>query len=233
MRNARLPGIVFLAFLAVAAFPAKGWAFDSAQSYVQTQFLPPQLLPPPPAADSKAQRAQIDAVIHAQQGLSETELAALRNEQYLRIDLMTSVLGPSFNRARLPKTFAMLDRVFGSAEQVTEADKKFWRTRRPYLSDPRVKLYVDPIDDSPSYPSGHTTASRVLAEVLGMLAPDQRAALRARAEDIARRRVEAGVHYPVDLEAGRTLALLIVGALTANKDFQDDLVAAKNEVAGK
>jgi len=30
-----------------------------------------------------------------------------------------------------------------------------------------------------------------------------------------------------------TLAMLVVGALLANDDFQDDLAAAKQEIAGK
>ena len=94
-------------------------------------------------------------------------------------------------------------------------------------------MYVNPIDASPAYPSGHSTSSRVLAEILGMLAPDKLSALRARADAVAHHRIQAGVHYPVDVEGGRMLAMLIVGYLTANEDFQDDLAAAKKEIAGK
>jgi acid phosphatase (class A) len=70
----------------------------------------------------------------------------------------------------------------------------------------------------------------VLAEVLGLLFPDRLPALRARAEDIARHRVEAGVHYPVDLDGGRLLAMLELGALTASRGFQDDLKSAREEI---
>ena len=211
------------------------WAFDPSQTpssfYTQPQLLPPQLLVPPPAQGSAAWRKQIDAVIQAQKEIPAQDLAALKDEQNLPVEAITSVLGDSFTRDRLPKTFAMLDRVARGTGQVVEADKKFWHTRRPYLSDKRVKLLVDPIDSSPSYPSGHTAQSRVLAEVLGMLFPASLPALRARADAVAHHRVEAGVHYPVDLDGGRMLAMLIVGSMLANDDFQDDLLVARKEIA--
>jgi acid phosphatase (class A) len=56
--------------------------------------------------------------------------------------------------------------------------------------------------------------------------------LRARADVIAQHRIEAGVHYPNDVEGGRLLAMLIVGALSENEDFQDDVENAKKEMAG-
>lgn len=236
MRYSRLSFLLLIGFLGcVAASPAL--AFDPAQgasqAYVQATFLPPQLLPPPPAEGSKAWHQQVDVVLQAQRDMPSHDLAAMKDEQHVRLEQMTTVLGSSFTRERLPKTFALLDRVASGTGQVVEADKKFWHTRRPYLTDPHVKLLIDPIDDSPAYPSGHTASARVLAEVLGMLAPEKLPALRARADAIARHRVEAGVHYPVDLDGGRMLAMLIVGSLTASDDFQSDLAAAKKEIAAK
>ncbi len=222
--------VVALVCFCGVAVPSTPWAAVAEQNYIQAQFLPPQLLLPPPEEGGSAWKSQIKAILHAQRHLSPAELFAIRDEQKFRIELLTDTLGPAFTRERLPKTFALLDRVMSATGQVVDADKKFWHTRRPYLADPHVKLYVDPIDASPAYPSGHTTGSRVLAEVLGMLAPEELSALRARADAIALRRVEAGVHFPVDLEGGRLLAMLIVGALTANPDFQDDLNAAREEI---
>ncbi len=232
MRLYPLLTIVFAGAL-IFAFPIPAFAFDPVQTYVQPQFLPPQLLPPPPAEGDAAWRKQVDQVVKAQRDLSASELAAIRDEQRLHIESMTAILGPGFTRDNLPKTFALLDHVMATVGKVADADKKFWHTRRPYLTDSRVKLNADPIDASPSYPSGHTAASRVLAEVLGMLEPDKLADLRARADAIARHRVEAGVHYPVDLDGGRMLAMLVVGSMLANDDFQDDLAAARKEIAGK
>ena len=201
------------------------------RSYVSSTQLPPQLLPPPPAEGDAAWRVQVDAVLAAQKHIPDADIAAMRDEQHMRLSLMTDVMGADFTRDRLPKTYALLDRVLADANDVTDADKTFWHTRRPYLTDAHVKLLVDPIDKSPAYPSGHTSETRVRAEVLGLLSPDHLAALRAHAEVIAAHRVEAGVHHPNDLEGGRLLAMLIVGALIENADFQTDLAAARAEIA--
>ena len=199
--------------------------------YVAPADLPPGLLLPPPGEGSAGWQKNIAGVLAAQKHVSGADLAALRNEQHLRIDLVTSVMGPGFTRERFPRTYELLAQVFEDAEGVTAADKQFWHTRRPYLTDKRVKLLIDPIDASPSYPSGHTSGSRVVAEVLGMIYPDRLADLRERADEIAYHRIQAGVHYPCDIESGRMLAMLVIGALEKSDDFQSDLADAREEVA--
>ncbi|MEI6847396.1 MAG: phosphatase PAP2 family protein [Chlorobiaceae bacterium] len=233
MRLSRLFVIVFVALLGVATPLKRGCTFEPAQNYAKVKLLQPQLLSSPPAEGTKEWGKQIDAVLQAQCCLSSKELTAIKDEQHVRLEMMTSLFGSYFTRERLPKIFAMLDRVINSTRLAIDADKKFWHTRRPYLTDSRVKLYVDPINDSPAYPSGHTTETRVLAEVLGLLNPEKITALRAHAEAIAIHRVEAGVHYPIDIEGGRILAMLIVGALTASDDFQADLATARKEISSK
>lgn len=224
----RLLTVVF-AGLWLAAASQVSWAAGVEQAWIEPQSLSPQLLPPPPAEGSEVQKAQIEMVVAAQRSLSPAEISAVRNEATFRVALMTDTLGPSFDRERMPKTVALLDRVERASEAVVDAAKKYWHTKRPCLADSRVKLYVDSTT-SFAYPSGHAAEARVLAEVLGLLFPDKLPDLRARAEDIARHRVEAGVHYPVDLEGGRLLAMLLVGALAANSDFQADLGAAREEI---
>jgi acid phosphatase (class A) len=209
---------------AANADPVKGFFISPAD-------LSPQLLPPPPAEGTKPARAQIAAVIAVQRHIPKADLDTMRAEQRLSLDDMTQILGSGFTRERLPKTFLMLDHVFSDTKAIAEADKNFWHTRRPYLVDHRIKLLIDPIDDSPAYPSGHTVSSRVLAEILGLLFPEKLEALRLRADDIARHRIEAGVHYPVDIEGGRMLAMLIVGGLLENDDFHDVSLAAQTEIA--
>jgi len=220
---------VALAGLCLAVAPQASWAAGVKRAWFEPQSLSPRLLPPPPAEGSEAWNAQIELVVAAQSSLSPSEIWQIRNEQKFRVGLMTDTLGRSFDRERLPKTCELLDRIERTSEEVVDAAKKYWHTRRPYLADPRVKLLVDSTT-SDAYPSGHTSEARVLAEVLGLLFPDKLPVLRARAEDIARHRVEAGVHYPVDLEGGRLLAMLEVGALTASSDFQVDLSAAREEI---
>ena len=130
---------VFIALL-VGVMPADTMA---ASSYIQAETLPPQLLPPPPAEGSAAWKQQIAQILQAQKHLSSSEFAAMKDEQRVRVEMMISVLDPAFTRGNLPQTFALLDRSLGDAEQVSGQDKKFFHTRRPYLTDDHVKLYVD------------------------------------------------------------------------------------------
>lgn len=220
--------IVFLVALLIA--PAAALA-ETDYTYIDPQTLPPMLLPPPPTEGSAAWRKEINRTLAAQAHISPAELAAMRNEQHMRLELMTDIISKDFTRDRFPKTFALLDNVMNDTRLVTEADKQHWHMRRPYLTDTHIKLLIDPLDKSFAYPSGHTSESRILAEVLGMLYPEKLEALRARARTIARHRIEAGVHYPVDIAGGETLAAMVTGALMENAGFQDDMENAQQEIA--
>jgi acid phosphatase (class A) len=199
--------------------------------YVAPDSLPPTLLPPPPKPNSPELQREIEVVLKAQKDASPFDKSAAKDEQHVRLELMTQVLGDDFTRDAKPKTFALLDRVMTDTKTLTENDKNFWHTKRPYLVDQRVKLGVDPLDNSPAYPSGHTCFARVVAEVLGMIYPDHLADLRSRADAIAWHRVQAGVHYLGDLDGGKLLAMQIIGSLVQNDKFQSDLKDARQEAA--
>ena len=138
--------------------------------------LPPELLPPPAAEGSPAWHEDLALIVAAQNGgFGLDELSAMHAEQHLKLELMTDVLGPHFERSTLPKTFALLENVLTDATLVTEADKTYWNTRRPYVADSRVKLLIDPPADSLSLPERPCLRNaRVLAEVLALLVPQKR-----------------------------------------------------------
>ena len=81
-----------------------------------------------------------------------------------------------------------------------------------------------------AYPSGHTTGSYIYAHILGMIYPKKYAKLKEIAEEIAQHRILVGMHFPHDIEGGKKLALLILGGLTQNNNFQQDLTKAKEEI---
>ncbi len=218
-------------FTLVIGMAGAAYAENTASNYIAPENLPPTLLLPPPAENSPVWHEEIAAVIACQEHILPRDYAAMRNEQHMRLELVTDVMGKDFTHERYPQTYQLLEHVLADSERITEADKAFWHTRRPYLADAHVKLLIDHIDKSPAYPSGHTSTSRVLAEVLGMLVPEKLPLLRARAGDIAQHRIEAGVHYLVDIQGGETLAALIIGALTQNRDFQEDLNRAREEIS--
>ena len=206
---------------------------EAATTYINADLLPPTLLAPPPAEASPANKANIAGVLRAQKHVSKEAVAEMKAEQHLTPDLVAAMLGPDYTRENYPATHALIDRAFSDCEAVTAIDKKFWHTRRPYLVSHQVHLLIDPIDTNPSYPSGHTSGSRIVAEVLAQLFPEQQDSLRSKAASIAWHRVQAGVHYPVDIQSGDQVAMLVLGAMTASPDYQRDLAAARAEIAAR
>ena len=94
----------------------------------------------------------------------------------------------------------------------------FW-TARPSQRIPGLVTVV-PTPNFPSYTSGHSTISAAAAAVLGETFPDEALALRAAAEEAARSRLWAGIHFPHDndqgLDVGTRLGARVVARMRAD-----------------
>ena len=82
---------------------------------------------------------------------------------------------------------------------------------RPYEITDKLKSETD-TSKSPSFPSGHATEAYVFAKVLGNKYPKKQKELDSMAEKIAMSRVQMGLHFPSDIEAGKKVAGLIADA---------------------
>lgn len=86
---------------------------------------------------------------------------------------------------------------------------------------------------SPSYPSGHSTQSRLIAEIYAEKYPEHRTNLIKAAEECGGGRVMAGFHYPTDHKAGVYLAKRLFKSLKEKKvityDLSIDLTTIKGE----
>jgi membrane-associated phospholipid phosphatase len=101
---------------------------------------------------------------------------------------------------------------------IASQDAKFayWYLR-PHQLDPGVKpLFAVP--NFPSYPSNHATFSWSRAEVLAYLFPRHADEAAAMATEAANSRLWAGIHYPVDLEAGKSLGTAVARKFLAWAD---------------
>ena len=83
---------------------------------------------------------------------------------------------------------------------------------------------IRPSIDTPSYPSGHSTQSLVVAEILGNIYPNHLDNFREIAESIGINRVKAGWHFPMDHTAGKKLALEIVETLPDNVEIEKEQI---------
>lgn len=212
-------------------------ADDMAQDTTPPRYFDPatikydDLLPDPPDADSSEEAKEIAIILHDQAARTPEQLARIQNEaNHLNVWLFASVMGPWFTEKNLPLTTQFFNDVDNNEWLVARAAKEYWHRPRPPQRDPRVHPPI-PLPNNASYPSGHSTYGTVDALVLAELAPDLKQSLVARGKQIGDDRIVAGVHFPSDVTAGRTLGNAIFKALMNSSTFRSDLYAAKSEIA--
>ena len=143
--------------------------------------------------------------------------------------LFRDVCGEWFTAENLPKTAELLAKVGRDTAAVCDAAKLLWNRPRPPLQDSRLHP-ATVLPSNGSYPSSHAAYGMVLASILADMAPDLRDALIRRGLEIGDDRVLAGVHFPSDVEAGRTLASAVMLKLRGNPRFLAALGEAGREL---
>jgi len=208
-----------------------------------------QMLPPPPAPGSDAQRRDIAAMLAVQRARTRAAAARAIADDPISVFRFADVLGPNFNAARLPTLAAFLDHVRRDIDALTSQTRNYWHRERPFLLDRNIHPAGDlqqgicngqpghgtvapscPNGFKYSYPSGHTAFGTAMAIILAQMVPEKRAALFARGWEYGENRVVGGVHYPTDVEAGRIAATAMVALMMQNEHFRADLAAAKAEL---
>jgi acid phosphatase (class A) len=187
------------------------------------------LLPPPPAAGSveeAADLAEVQAVFHAR---TPAELERATKDSSLAFSLFRSAIGPVFDLDKLPKTDSLMQQVKNEIQSTINLPKDSFKRKRPYQLDDTLNMGKP--EPSFGYPSGHSTRGTVYAMVLAELFPEKKDAILQIGRDIGWDRVLIGKHFPTDIYAGRVLGQAIVHELLASKNFQQDFSAAKEEIA--
>jgi acid phosphatase (class A) len=189
-------------------------------------------LPPPPEANGALELAE--RTIVRGPWTAERRRQALEDNAIDPFAAFDSVLGANFTRANFPATYAVLDRAGRAAGYAGDPVKFLYRRSRPFVSDGAITPCI-PNDErlraSFSYPSGHAALGFGWALVLAELVPSRADAIIERGRDFTWSRVVCGVHYPSDVEAGRTVAAAAIARLHADPDFQRESAAARAELA--
>jgi acid phosphatase (class A) len=220
----------FLKKLIIANFLIILINFDSfAEPYFSSKILQFDLIDLPLNRSSKEYKKELSQIIAIQSKIDLDELELSAQEKNFTALTLIKRANISVNPKKNPQLFALLKNVTDTSISITDDFKNHFKTTRPYLADSRVKMLISP-SKGYAYPSGHTTGSYIYAHVLGMIYPKKYSKLKEIAEEIAQHRVLVGMHFPHDIEGGKKLALLITGALTANNNFQQDLLKAKKEI---
>jgi acid phosphatase (class A) len=189
-------------------------------------------VPPPPQAGGALELAE-RAIVRGP-WTPERRAQALEDNAIDPFAAFDSVLGANFTRANFPATFTVLDRSGRAAGFAGDPVKFVHRRPRPFVSDSSITPCI-PDDErlraSFSYPSGHAALGFAWALVLTELIPSHADAIIDRGRDFTWSRVVCGVHYPSDVEAGRTVAAAAIARLHADPDFQREFAAARTELA--
>jgi acid phosphatase (class A) len=187
-----------------------------------------RLLPPPPAAGSSQERAELDELLHLQATRTALEVQRAREDATLSIFRFTDALGtpPKFNPQQLPLTAELFARIGREEGLFMNPAKNAFGRPRPFVTDKQLApIVAEP--PSASYPSGHSTWAVACAIVLADMVPERRAQIFARADEYAHNREVGGVHYPSDVSAGHLAGTVLAAALFAQPRFiADELVAA-------
>jgi acid phosphatase (class A) len=194
-------------------------------------FDPIALLPPPPALHSPEDIADRDSAFQIYSARTPEEMATVKAEHKVTLAAFASSLGPDYRKNKYPKLEALFVEVDAETKVVVDEGKDHWKRPRPNVDDPA--RFSDPGDPetTPGYPSGHSTRGAAFALLLAEIFPDRRAQILENGREIGWLRVEAGVHTPLDIYAGRVLGQALAKAFLGDPAFQQDLAAVKAEVA--
>ncbi|TJX42021.1 MAG: phosphatase PAP2 family protein, partial [Mesorhizobium sp.] len=112
------------------------------------------ILPPPPANDSAETKAELGEVLTMQVTRTpEMEARAIADAEE-NVWRFADVMGPNFNKDKLPKFSAFFDRVVETEGAVVDPAKDVWKRPRPHQLSDLVKPVVK-LSSSGSWPSGH------------------------------------------------------------------------------
>ena len=231
------------------------------------------LLGPPPAAGSRAEAADVAAVLSAQRAArvaGTVQRAVDDSEQHCA--RFKDVLGAALKSPQASAALAVIQEGATSVSAITSPVKGYWKRPRPFVVSRRVARLADVapggalahseypdcpgppsgpvrsdvrnearlareefVRDHTSYPSGHAAFGMACALLLAQVVPEQRAALFARGRQYGAARVIVGAHFPTDVAAGQTSAVLAIALMMQDTRYRqrfDEARATLREALG-
>lgn len=187
------------------------------------------ILPPPPANDSAQTKAELGEVLTLQVTRTPEMVASAVADSEENVWRFANVMGPNFNKEKLPKFSAFFDRVVETEGAVVDPAKDVWKRPRPHQLSDLVKPVVK-LSSSGSWPSGHATVGTMMGIILADMVPEKRAEIMARAAEYAHNREVGGIHYASDVEMGKISGSVIAAVLLNRDDFKAEYEVARAEL---
>lgn len=195
------------------------------------------ILGPPPAAGSpqdRADRATYEET-RALEGTPRWKTAIQDNDLWRggAMKRYACALGVDITETGTPTTYKMLHKLEFDVRTFGTPPKNFYNRQRPALGNdkPICVPREDWMRTNASYPSGHSMTAFSWALILTEARPDKATQLLKLGREGGDSRVICGVHYPSDIEAGRSLGAGMVARLHADPVFTADMAVVKQELA--
>ncbi|MFB9265726.1 phosphatase PAP2 family protein [Bradyrhizobium erythrophlei] len=195
-------------------------------------------MPPPPAPGSPAQAVD-DEARKAAIPLRESarwKLAA-RDADYKSphvVDAFACTIGVTISPEATPHLYTLLRRTLIDTGLSTYKAKIHYNRTRPFVAANDNTICspeeADFLRKDGSYPSGHSAFGWGWALILAEMIPDKADAIIQRGYDFGQSRVQCGVHWQSDVNAGRVVASAAVAQLHSYPEFIAEFRAAQQEV---
>ncbi|MEQ4958854.1 acid phosphatase [Enterobacter hormaechei] len=193
------------------------------------------ILPPPPDEDSvafQADKARYESG-RILRNPARTKLAA-EDAHYKHFgQAFSSAFGMEISENHTPELYHLISKVLqDSHDYAMRGAKERYKRLRPFV------FYKDttctPQKDSGmavtgSYPSGHASFGWVTALILAEINPERATEIIQRGYEFGESRVVCGAHWQSDVDAGRIMGAVVIAALHANPEFENQLQKAKKE----
>ncbi len=222
---------------------------DAYNYLADTQVDAVALIGPPPAADSAAQRADLQAVLAVQRrARAEHSLARAIADAEISCARVAAAAGEFHDQAAAASALGFLDRAALQGARFTGPAKRYWHRSRPYIVSAKVERLGDvapnaPLPENPGgsaayreqrdhsgYPSGHAAFGLSCAILLARMVPERSRELYQRGLLFGDSRVAIGAHFPSDVAAGRMIAVATTALLQNNPCFEADFAQARSSL---
>ena len=162
----------------------------------------PLQLDPPPANDSEETRAEIlELKDHMELASPEDKHKMVEYDRAFSDDMIRYCL-----RAGYDVDYKMLNKINHECAAIVHQLKFKYNRPRPIQIANKLKItfnaYPSVTGVTPSYPSGHSAQSRLMALYIAENEPGHRDEILNIAEEVGLSRLKMGVHFPSDHEAG-------------------------------